>query len=50
MWCGLFEPYCERGTPQLTLLLQIQEFCYENMNFMKIFHKIVLLLYNREFI
>ena len=43
--CDLFLPFCERGTPQLTLLIKMQEFCYDHMNFMKVFHKIVLLLY-----
>ena len=41
----VFLPFCERGTPQLTLLIKMQEFCYDNMNFMKVFHKIVLLFY-----
>lgn len=33
---------------ELQLLLKVQEFCYENMNFMKAFQKIVLLLYKSE--
>lgn len=41
----LFVPFTQRGTPQLTLLIKMQEFCYENMNFMKVFHKIVLHFY-----
>lgn len=31
---------------ELSLLLKIQEFCYENQNFLKVFQKIVVLLYN----
>lgn len=47
-YCPLFLPFCEQGTPQLTLLLKMQEYCYDNMNFMKSFHKIVLLFYKSE--
>lgn len=35
---------------ELQLLLKVQEFCYENMNFMKAFQKIVVLLYKSEFL
>jgi len=35
---------------ELTLLLKIQDFCYENMNFLKVFQKIVVLLYKMEVI
>lgn len=41
----MFLPFCQKGTPQLTLLIKMQEFCYDNMNFLKVFHKIVLLFY-----
>ena len=44
----VFLPFCRRGTPQLTLLIKMQEFCYDNMNFLKVFHKIVLLFYKSE--
>lgn len=47
-YTGLFLPFCERGTPQLTLLIKMQEFCYDRMNFMKVFHKIVLLFYKND--
>lgn len=30
---------------ELALILKVQEFCYENMNFMKAFQKIILLFY-----
>lgn len=33
---------------ELALLVRIQEFCYENMNFLKIFQKIVVLLYKTD--
>lgn len=35
---------------ELALILKVQEFCYENMNFMKAFHKIMLLFYKGKFI
>lgn len=48
IYCPLFLPFCEQGTPQLTLLIKMQEYCYDNMNFMKVFHKIVLLFYKND--
>ncbi|CAG0924556.1 unnamed protein product, partial [Notodromas monacha] len=33
---------------ELALLIKIQEYCYDNMSFMKTFHKIVLLLYKTD--
>jgi len=33
---------------QMTLMLRIQDFCYDNMNFMKVFQKIVLLFYKTD--
>ena len=33
---------------ELALILKVQEFCYENMNFMKAFQKIILLFYKCE--
>lgn len=34
---------------ELALILKVQEFCYENMNFMKAFQKIILLFYKCKF-
>jgi len=31
-------------------MIKVQEFCYENMNFMKVFQKIILLFYKAEII
>lgn len=33
---------------EMALMLKIQEYCYENMNFMKIFQKIILLFYKSK--
>lgn len=34
---------------ELALVLKVQEFCYENMNFMKAFQKIVCLFYQGKY-
>ena len=44
----VFVPFCEQGTAQLSLIIRIQEYCYENVNFTKIFHKIIILLYRSK--
>lgn len=46
----LFEAFTSTNRSEMALLLKVQEFCYENMNFMKAFQKIVLLFYKSEFI
>jgi len=33
---------------ELALMIRVQEFCYENMNFLKVFHKIVVLFYKAD--
>ena len=35
----------ESGRSQLALMVKVQEHCYDNMNFMKVFQKIILLFY-----
>lgn len=44
----LFEAFTKNAKSELALLLKVQDFCYDNMNFMKVFHKIVLLLYKTD--
>lgn len=41
----LFGAFTTTARSELALILKVQEFCYENMNFMKVFQKIVLLFY-----
>ena len=41
----LLKAYTTQGVSELTLLLKIQEYCYDNIHFMKVFQKIVVLLY-----
>jgi len=33
---------------ELTLIVRCQEYCYDNMNFMKVFHKIIMLFYKSD--
>lgn len=44
----LFEAFTNTARSELTLILKVQEFCYDNMNFMKVFHKIILLFYKSK--
>jgi len=44
----LLAAFCTTPKAEMTLMLRIQDFCYDNMNFMKVFQKIVLLLYKTD--
>ncbi|XP_016895674.2 basic leucine zipper and W2 domain-containing protein 1-A-like [Cynoglossus semilaevis] len=44
----LLKTFTSQGLSELTLLLKIQEYCYDNIHFMKAFQKIVLLLYKED--
>ncbi|GLH01790.1 hypothetical protein R5R35_002839 [Gryllus longicercus] len=46
----LLAAFTATAQSELVLMLRIQEFCYDNMNFMKVFHKIVLLFYKTDVI
>lgn len=48
-YAPLFASFTQTPRSELTLLVRVQEFCYENMNFMKVFQKIVLLFYKSKF-
>lgn len=48
LYTPLFASVTTSGRAQLALLVRIQEYCYDNMNFTKAFQKIVLLLYKSE--
>ena len=41
----LFANHTTTSRAELHLLQRIQDFCYDNMNFMKVFQKIVFLFY-----
>lgn len=44
----LFGAFATTQKAEMSLLLKVQEFCYENMNFMKAFQKIVLMFYKSK--
>lgn len=41
----LLAAFTETTKSELALIVRVQEFCYENMNFLKVFHKIIQLFY-----
>ena len=41
----LFANHTTTSRAELHLLTRVQEFCYDNMNFMKVFQKVVFLFY-----
>lgn len=47
-YAPLFSAFTQTSRSELALLVRVQEFCYENMNFMKVFQKIVLLFYKSK--
>jgi len=47
-YAPLFSSFAQTTRSELALLVRVQEFCYENMNFMKVFQKIVLLFYKTD--
>ncbi|KAG0714143.1 Protein krasavietz [Chionoecetes opilio] len=48
VYAPLFAANTQSDRAELTLLVKVQEFCYDNMNFMKVFQKIVVLFYRCE--
>ncbi|KAF7491233.1 Basic leucine zipper and W2 domain-containing protein 1 [Sarcoptes scabiei] len=46
----LIVEFTKSSKAEMTLLLRIQDYCYENMNFLKAFQKIVLLFYKNDVI
>lgn len=47
-YAPLMEAFTKTAKAQLALIIRIQEYCYENMNFLKVFHKIIVLLYKAD--
>lgn len=43
-----FQAFTTNDRSELGLILKIQEYCYENMNFMNSFYKIMVLFYKRK--
>lgn len=44
----LLSTFTRNAKSELALLIKVQEYCYDNMNFMKVFEKIVVLFYKTE--
>lgn len=47
-YVSLFSTFTTTSKASLVLMNRIQEYCYENMNFLKVFSKIILLFYKGE--
>lgn len=47
-YCTLFGVFTTTSKSSLCLMNRIQEYCYENMNFLKVFSKIILLFYKAD--
>lgn len=47
-YAPLLAALCTTGQSELSLILKVQEFCYANMNFMKVFQKIIVLFYKTD--
>ncbi|KXJ21157.1 basic leucine zipper and W2 domain-containing protein 1 [Exaiptasia diaphana] len=47
-YSSLFGAFTTSANSEISLLVKIQEYCYDNMNFMKVFQKIILLFYKTE--
>lgn len=43
-----FQAFTTADRSEVALILKIQEYCYENMNFMNSFYKIIVLFYKRK--
>lgn len=41
----LFTAVAKTEKSELNLMVRIQEYCYDNINFMKVFQKIIILFY-----
>jgi len=50
IYCPLLEKFTSTAKAEITLMNRVQEFCFENMNFLKVFCKIIQLLYKADVI
>lgn len=49
LYTKLFQAFTTTDRSELAIILKVQEYCYENMNFMKAFQKIILLFYKSKY-
>ena len=47
-YSGLLAAVTGSGRSQLILINKVQDYCYDNMNFLKVFSKIIQLFYRGE--
>ena len=47
-YSSLFAALTTAARSQLNLIIKIQNYCYDNTTFMKVFHKIIILFYKSE--
>lgn len=50
IYAPVLQPFTTSTSVELLLLQKIQEYCYDNMSFMKLFQKIVMLLYKVDIV
>lgn len=48
VYAPLLAEFATTNTSEFILMVKIQEYCYDNMNFMKVFQKIILLMYKTD--
>lgn len=48
VYTPLLQAFSTTEKSEIALILKVQEFCYDNMNFMKVFTKIILLFYKSK--
>lgn len=48
IYAQFFQAFTTNDRSELALILKIQEYCYDNMNFMNSFYKIMVLFYKRK--
>ncbi|VDI15498.1 eIF5-mimic protein 2-like [Mytilus galloprovincialis] len=48
IYCPLLATVAKSGKAELTLMVKIQDYCYGNVNFMKSFQKIIVMLYKSD--
>ncbi|XP_078378726.1 eIF5-mimic protein 2-like [Oculina patagonica] len=47
-YAPLLAAFTTQAKSEINLLVKVQEYCYDNMNFMKVFQKMVMLLYKTD--
>lgn len=48
IYSQFFQAFTTSDRSELALILKMQEYCYDNMNFMNSFYKIMVLFYKRK--